>query len=130
MAQEAAGWLHNEEEGKRKAAQEAAEKAQEATKEAEEASRKAAEEAKRKLDEELQKQEAERLKLTQTETKQSASEIAGGQTQKEYPEVQDPQVPAASTPVVSTLKLVPFVQKKGEEIPDFTLFSMIEQQKG
>ena len=48
LAQEAAGWLHSEEEGKRKAAQEAA-------KEAEEAARKAAEEAKRKLDEELQK---------------------------------------------------------------------------
>ena len=28
-------------------------------------------------------------------------------------------MPAASTPVVSTLKLVPFEQKKGEEIPDF-----------
>ena len=28
-------------------------------------------------------------------------------------------MPAASTPVVPTLKLVPFVQKKGEEIPDF-----------
>ena len=28
-------------------------------------------------------------------------------------------MPAANTPVVSTLKLVPFVQKKGEEIPCF-----------
>ena len=28
-------------------------------------------------------------------------------------------MPAASTPVVPTLKLVPFVQKKGEEILDF-----------
>ena len=37
----------------------------------------------------------------------------------ENPEVQDPQVPTASTPTVPTLKLVPFVQKKGEEIPDF-----------
>ena len=34
-------------------------------------------------------------------------------------EVQDPQVPAASTPMVPTLKLVPFVQKRGEEIPNF-----------
>ena len=60
------------------------------------------------------------MKLTQTETEQSASDIAGGQTQDvENPEVQDPQVPAASTPMVPTLKLVPFVQKKGEEIPDF-----------
>ena len=37
----------------------------------------------------------------------------------ENPKVQDLQVPAASTPMVTTLKLVPFVQKKGEEIPDF-----------
>ena len=37
--------------------------------------------------------------------------------------VQDPQVPASSTPMVPNLKLVPFVQKKGEEIPDFnTIF--------
>ena len=122
MAQEAAGWLQSEEEGKRKAAQEAAEKAQEAAKEAEEApkeaeeaARKAAEEAKRKLDEELKKQEAERPKLT--EIGQSTAE---GQTQEtENLEVQDPQVPAASTLVVPTLKLVPFVQERGKEIPDF-----------
>ena len=32
-------------------------------------------------------------------------------------------MPASSTLVVPTLKLVPFVQKKGEEIPDFnTMF--------
>ena len=54
LAQEAVGWLHSEEEGKIKAAQEAAKKSQEAAKEAEEA----AEEVKRNLDEELQKQEA------------------------------------------------------------------------
>ena len=37
--------------------------------------------------------------------------------------VQDPQVPASNTLMVPTLKLVPFVQKKGEEIPDFnTIF--------
>ena len=74
MAKEAAKWLHNEEEGKRKVSQEAP--------------KKAAKEAKRKLDEELQKQEAERLKLTQTETEQSASDIAGGQTQ----DVENPEV--------------------------------------
>ena len=28
-------------------------------------------------------------------------------------------MPAANTPMVPTLKLVPFVQKKGEEIPNF-----------
>ena len=55
-----------------------------------------------------------------TQTKQSTSEIAAGKTQDlENPEVQDPQVPVARTPMVPTLKLVPFVQKKGEEIPDF-----------
>ena len=76
------------------------------------------------VDEELQKQEAKRLKLTRTHIEQSASDIAGGQTQDiENPMVQDPQVPAASTLVVPTLKLVPFVQKKGEEILDFnTIF--------
>ena len=72
------------------------------------------------MDEELQKQEAERLKLTQTE--QSASETAAGQTQDvENPKVQDSQVPTTSTPMVPTLKLVPFVQKKGEEILDFNI---------
>ena len=60
------------------------------------------------------------MKLTQAEREQSASKIAGGKTkEKENPEVRDPQVPTTSTPVVPTLKLVPFVQKKGEEIPDF-----------
>ena len=37
----------------------------------------------------------------------------------ENPEVKDPQVPTSSKPMVPTLKLVPFVQKVGEEIPDF-----------
>ena len=37
----------------------------------------------------------------------------------ENPEVQTPQVPATSIPRVLTLKLVPFVQEKGKEIPDF-----------
>ena len=62
--------------------------------------------------------------MTQTQTEQSASDTAGGQTQDvENPQVQDPQVPVASTPMAPTLKLVPFVQKKGEEIPDFnTIF--------
>ena len=57
-------------------------------------------------------------------TEQSASDTAGGQTQDmENLEVQDPQVPASSTPMVPTLKLVPFVQKVGEEIPHFnTIF--------
>ena len=37
----------------------------------------------------------------------------------ENPEVQDPQIPATSIPMVPTLRLVPFVQEKGKEIPDF-----------
>ena len=37
----------------------------------------------------------------------------------ENPEVQTSQIPATSIPMVPTLKLVPFVHKKGEEIPDF-----------
>ena len=99
LVKEAAERLHTEEE--RRASQEAAEKA---------------EEAKRKLDEELRKQEAERIKLTQ----QLASETAAGKAQEvENPEVQTPQVPATSIPMVPTLKLVPFVQEKGKEIPDF-----------
>ena len=37
----------------------------------------------------------------------------------ENPEVQTPQIPATSVPLVPTLELVPFVQEKGKEIPDF-----------
>ena len=117
LEQEAAEWLQKGEEEKRKAAQEAAEKAQEAAKEAEEAARLEAEEAKRRLDEELQKQEAEKIKLTQ----QSASETPTGQSQEEEnPKVQILQVTTTSTPVTPMLQLVPFVQKKGEEVPDFS----------
>ena len=87
-----------------------------ASKETEEAARQAAEEAKRKLDEELQKQEAEKTELPQ----QSIAETSTGQNQEEAnPEVQILQVPAASTLVTPTLQLVPFIQKKGEEVPDF-----------
>ena len=51
---------------------------------------------------------------------QSASETTAGQTQEEEnPKVQTSQTPAASTPTVPSLTLVPFVQKKGEEVPDF-----------
>ena len=53
-------------------------------------------------------------------TQQSVSETVAGQTQEdENPEVQTSQVPAASTPVAPMLQLVPFIQKKGEEVPDF-----------
>ena len=50
----------------------------------------------------------------------------------ENPEVQGPEVPTASTPrqsMVPTLKLVPFEQKKGEEIPDFNTV-MTRRQRG
>ena len=51
---------------------------------------------------------------------QSVAETSTGQTQEEAnPEVQICQVPAASTLVTPTLQLVPFIQKKGEEVPDF-----------
>ena len=116
LEKEAVEWLQKGEEEKSKAAQEAAEIAKEAAKETEEAARQAAEEAKRNLDEELQKKEAERIELTQ----QSVYETAARQTQEEENlEVQTSQVPATSTPVAPTLQLVPFIQKKGEEVPDF-----------
>jgi len=86
-----------------------------------------------KLDEELQKQEAKRMKLTQTVTKQSTSDTADIQTQNvENPEVQDPEAPAVSTPgqsMVPTLKLVPFVQKVGEETPDFNTVFYDKERK-
>ena len=37
----------------------------------------------------------------------------------ENPKIQTPQVPVTSIPMFPTLKLVPFVQEKGKEIPDF-----------
>ena len=37
----------------------------------------------------------------------------------EKPQVQTPQILATSVPLVPTLELVPFVQEKGKEIPDF-----------
>ena len=50
----------------------------------------------------------------------------------ENPEVQDLEVPAVSTPgqsMVPTLKLVPFVQKIGEEIPDFNTVFYDKERK-
>ena len=70
------------------------------------------------------------MKLTQTATGQSASDI---QTQDiENPEVQDPEVPAGSMPgqyMAPTLKLVPFEQKIGEEIPDFNTIFYDKERK-
>ena len=63
------------------------------------------------------------MKLTQTVIEHSASDTVDIQTQDmENLDVQNPEVPAISTlghSMVPTLKLVPFVQKLGGEIPDF-----------
>ena len=100
-----------------KDAQEATEQAKEAARETEEATRKVAEEAQRKLDEELREQETEKINLTQ----QQASETPSGQSQgEENPEVKILQVPTTSTSITPKLQLVPFVYKKGEEVPDFS----------
>ena len=68
------------------------------------------------------------MKLTQTVTEQSASDIADIHTQDmEKPNIQDPEVPAVSTPgqsMAPTLRLVPFEQKIGEEVPDFNIVEM------
>ena len=89
---------------------------------------------KRKLYEELQKQEAERMKLTQTATEQSASDIEDIQAQYvENPDIQDLEVPGVSTPgqsMAPTLILVPFEQKIGEEALILILSSMIKKVKG
>ena len=54
-------------------------------------------------------------------TQQQASETPSGLSQEEEnPEVQILQVPTTITPSTPTLQLVPFVQKKGEEVPDFS----------
>ena len=54
-------------------------------------------------------------------TQQQASEAPSRQSQgEENPEVQILQVPTTITPATPTLQLVPFVQKKGEEVPDFS----------
>ena len=49
------------------------------------------------------------------------------------PDIQDPEVVAGSTPgqaMVPTLRLIPFEQKKGEEVPDFnTIFYDRERKR-
>ena len=73
------------------------------------------------------------MKLNQTATEQSASDTADIQTQNvENPKVQDPEALAVSTPrqsMVPTLKLVPFEQKIGEEIPDFNTVFYDKERK-
>ena len=117
LEDEAAEWMRKGEEEKRKAAQEAAERVNEAARETEEAARQAAKEAQSKLDDELREQEAEQIKLTQ----QQATETPSVQSQgEENPEVQIPQVPTTIIAATPMLQLVPFIQKKGEEVPDFS----------
>ena len=79
------------------------------------------------MDEELRKQEAERLKLIGSMTKQQASDHVDIQVQDlGNPDFQDPEAAASSIlgqVVVPGLRLIPFKQKKGEEVPDFnTIF--------
>ena len=79
------------------------------------------------MDEELKKQEAERLKLTGAVTEQSASNPIDSQAHElGIPDIQDPEAADGSTigqAMVPTLRLIPFEQKKGEEVSDFnTIF--------
>ena len=60
-------------------------------------------------------------------TEQSASDTVDIQTQDmENLDIQDPEVPAViplGQSMVPTLRIIPFEQKKGEEVPDFnTIF--------
>ena len=123
LAQESKRWLKGDEEEKRRDEQEAARKE-------EEVARIEEEERKRKMDEELRKKEAERLKLTE----QQASDPVEIQVQDVgNPDVQEPKAAASSTlgqAVVPTLRLIPFEQNKGEEVPDFnTIFYDRERKR-
>ena len=75
------------------------------------------------MDEELRKQKTERLKWIE----QQDSDAVDIQVQDVgNPDVQDPKVAASSTigqAILPTLRLIPFEQKKGEEVPNFnTIF--------
>ena len=127
LAQEAESWLKSEEEGNNQAEEEV-------VKIVEEAARREEEERKKKEDEELTKQEAERLKLTGSMTEQQTSDPVDTQFQDlGNPDSQDPTTIAGSTlghVVVSGLRLIPFKQKKGEEVLDFsTIFYDIERKR-
>ena len=86
------------------------------------------------MDEDLKKQEAERLKLTRTVTEQSASDHVDSQAHDlGNPDIQDLEATAGNTTgqaMVPTLRLIPFEQKKGEEVPDFnTIFYDRERKR-
>ena len=86
------------------------------------------------MDEELKKQEAEKMKLIETMSEQSTSDTADSQAQDlGNPDIQDPEAAASSTPghaMVPTLRLIPFEQKKGEDVPYFnTIFYDRERKR-
>ena len=66
-------------------------------------------------------------------TEQSASDAADSQAQDlENPNLQDPKVPAASTPEQSMapiVRLITFEQKKGEEVLDFNTIFYDKEKK-
>ena len=66
-------------------------------------------------------------------TEQSASDAVDIQAQDlENPDIQDPEVPVSNTSgqaMVPTLRLIPFEQKKGEEVPDFNTIFYDKERK-
>ena len=69
------------------------------------------------MEEELRRQEAEKTELTRQQVPESQTEQSQG---KENPEIQTLQMSTTITPSTPMLQLVPFEQKKGEEVPDFS----------
>ena len=66
-------------------------------------------------------------------TEQSASDAADSQAQDlENPDIQDPEAPTSSTlgqAMVPTIRLIPFEQKKGEEVPYFNTIFYDKEKK-
>ena len=135
LAQEAESWLKSEEEERKKVEQEAAKNAKEAVEKAEEDAKKEEEERKKKEDEELKKKEAESMKLTGSTTDQQTSDPTDTQEvqDQDFPDSQQSAATAGSNVgqvVASELRLIPFEQKKGEEVPDFsTIFYNREKKR-
>ena len=120
LAQEAESWLKNEEEERKKAVEEAA--------------RKEEDERKKKEDEEIKKKQkgSEGLILARAKKDQQTTEQIDTQEAQEHTDQghgqdnPDPQESAATfgstqeQVVFSGLNLIPFMQKEGEEVPDFS----------
>ena len=82
------------------------------------------------MDEELKKQEAERLKLTGAVTEQLAFDPVDSQAQGlGNPDIQNPEAAPARQAMGPTLRLIPFEQKKGEEVPDFNTIFYDKERK-